>query len=219
MTITARRAKTRDKLIAAAVHVFAERGVAAASIEELTEAAGMTRGAFYSNFESKDELVLALIEWVTSQPIEQLTSNMEELTNPAEVPPPGATPAERIAHLASEAERVFRSDALSMMPQSRDWVITEREIELYTLRIPKLQAKYQELVDSQLNTLAEIIEPVLAAHGARTTIESKELVKILAAVAKNQQFSTVQSAGPSDEECVPDPAPIIQVLTAFVAFD
>ena len=47
--------------MAAAVRVFAERGIIGASVEEICEAAGFTRGAFYSNFADKDELVLALI--------------------------------------------------------------------------------------------------------------------------------------------------------------
>ena len=47
--------------MAAAVRMFAERGIIGASVEEICEAAGFTRGAFYSNFADKDELVLALL--------------------------------------------------------------------------------------------------------------------------------------------------------------
>ena len=60
--VTARRAQTRERLMAAAASVFAERGIIGASVEEICEAAGFTRGAFYSNFADKDELVLALIQ-------------------------------------------------------------------------------------------------------------------------------------------------------------
>ena len=60
--VSARRAQTRDKLMAAAVSVFAARGIIGASVEEICEAAGFTRGAFYSNFADKDALVLALIQ-------------------------------------------------------------------------------------------------------------------------------------------------------------
>ena len=47
--------------MAAATSVFADRGIIGASVEEICEAAGFTRGAFYSNFADKDALVLALI--------------------------------------------------------------------------------------------------------------------------------------------------------------
>ena len=60
--VTARRAATRDRLVEAALGVFAEKGVLGASVEEICEAAGFTRGAFYSNFASKDELCVAALQ-------------------------------------------------------------------------------------------------------------------------------------------------------------
>jgi AcrR family transcriptional regulator len=56
------RDETRDRLFEAAAEVFEERGIGGASIEAIAEAAGLTRGAFYSNFENKDELIIAMIE-------------------------------------------------------------------------------------------------------------------------------------------------------------
>jgi AcrR family transcriptional regulator len=56
------RAQTREKVLAAALQVFGERGIAAASVSEVAAAAGMTKGAVYSSFASKDELVLAMME-------------------------------------------------------------------------------------------------------------------------------------------------------------
>ena len=51
------RAATRAKLIESAGEVFAERGFYGASVEEITERAGFSRGAFYSNFASREELL------------------------------------------------------------------------------------------------------------------------------------------------------------------
>src|SRR5438128_10532590 len=56
------RDDTRDKLFEAAAQVFEEQGISAASIETIAAAAGFTRGAFYSNFTSKDELIIAMLE-------------------------------------------------------------------------------------------------------------------------------------------------------------
>ena len=56
------RDETRARLFEAAAAVFEERGIGAASIEAITEAAGFTRGAFYSNFASKDDLIVAMLE-------------------------------------------------------------------------------------------------------------------------------------------------------------
>ena len=56
------REDTREKLFRAAAEVFEEQGIGAASIEAITGAAGLTRGAFYSNFADKDELIIAMLE-------------------------------------------------------------------------------------------------------------------------------------------------------------
>src|SRR5437868_7613316 len=69
------RDDTREKLFEAAARVFEEQGIGAASIEEIAAAAGFTRGAFYSNFKSKDELVIAMLE----EHVEQSIRRMHEL--------------------------------------------------------------------------------------------------------------------------------------------
>jgi AcrR family transcriptional regulator len=56
------RDDTRDKLFEAAARVFEQHGIGGASIETIAAAAGFTRGAFYSNFKSKDELIIAMLE-------------------------------------------------------------------------------------------------------------------------------------------------------------
>src|SRR6185369_3724549 len=56
------RDDTRGKLFEAAARVFEEQGIGGASIETIAAAAGFTRGAFYSNFDSKDELSIAMLE-------------------------------------------------------------------------------------------------------------------------------------------------------------
>lgn len=58
--VTKRRARTRANLLEAAFAVFAAKGFGRVSIEEVCEAAGYSRGAFYSNFDSLDELFFAL---------------------------------------------------------------------------------------------------------------------------------------------------------------
>ena len=56
------RDNTCEKLFEAAARVFEEQGIGGASIEAIAAAAGLTRGAFYSNFKSKDELIIAMLE-------------------------------------------------------------------------------------------------------------------------------------------------------------
>lgn len=57
---TRKRENTRERLLDAARLVLAETGIQGATVETICERAGFSRGAFYSNYESKDELILAL---------------------------------------------------------------------------------------------------------------------------------------------------------------
>src|SRR5947199_7665231 len=57
-----KREETRRLLLDAAAEVFIRRGFQGASIEEITAQAGFTRGAFYSNFESKEQLFVELLQ-------------------------------------------------------------------------------------------------------------------------------------------------------------
>ena len=58
--VTRKRAATREKLLIAAAEVFAERGFGRATVEDVCDRAGFSRGAFYSNFDSLDQLFFAL---------------------------------------------------------------------------------------------------------------------------------------------------------------
>jgi AcrR family transcriptional regulator len=62
LTRAEKQARTRSALIDAAQTVFLRRGFTGASVEEITAEAGFTRGAFYSNFESKEELFVQLLQ-------------------------------------------------------------------------------------------------------------------------------------------------------------
>jgi AcrR family transcriptional regulator len=55
------QAQTRLRLLDAAERVFLRRGLAGSSVEEIASEAGFSRGAFYSNFESKDQLFIELL--------------------------------------------------------------------------------------------------------------------------------------------------------------
>jgi AcrR family transcriptional regulator len=57
-----KQAETRSRLLEAASTVFARRGLHQASIDDVAEEAGFTKGAFYANFASKEELFLAMLD-------------------------------------------------------------------------------------------------------------------------------------------------------------
>ena len=66
MVPQARSETTRQKLLDAAIDLFSEVGYAAAGLGEIIERAGMTKGALYHHFDSKEALATAIIEQGTN---------------------------------------------------------------------------------------------------------------------------------------------------------
>ena len=72
------QARTRASLLQSAAKVFARRGFNAASVEEIAERAGFTRGAFYANFSDKADALLTLLEESRSSAMAEIARVMME---------------------------------------------------------------------------------------------------------------------------------------------
>ena len=72
LTRKEKQAHTRECLMRSAARVFTRRGLQQASIDEVAEDAGFTKGAFYANFKSKEELFLAMLDERFSERIEEI---------------------------------------------------------------------------------------------------------------------------------------------------
>jgi AcrR family transcriptional regulator len=70
-----KRAQTRAALLDAAERLWAERGIRGASLDEIAAQAGMTKGAVYSNFTGKTDLILALLDRYTQVELGAPTSS------------------------------------------------------------------------------------------------------------------------------------------------
>jgi AcrR family transcriptional regulator len=82
-----KQAETRERLLDAAVRVFLRRGLQGSSVEEIAAEAGFTRGAFYSNFKSKEELFVELLQ-------DRVYRQYAEMADEAQARP--GTPRERL---------------------------------------------------------------------------------------------------------------------------
>ena len=175
MPVTARRAQTQERLMAAAARVFAERGIIGGSVEEICEAAGFTRGAFYSNFADKDELVLALIR----QSIKTQYAAAEQAIAHTRAAP-GRPDA---ADLVSSVLAAFAEAGHS----GRETILTERELLLYAARQPALRAPYLAFVEECDRQLAVLIADALAYAGLEFSVPSAEGMALLTATYEQQR--------------------------------
>ena len=97
LTREEKRAQTRERLLQAAEQVFVRRGLEGSSVEEIAAEAGFTRGAFYSNFSSKEELFVELLH-------DRIYKGYARMVE--EAPEAGATPRERLRRSAARVRDV-----------------------------------------------------------------------------------------------------------------
>lgn len=79
------QAQTRAKLLECAPRVVAREGYEAASIDKITEAAGFSKGAFYSNFDSKEEFFLELLARHAGQDVVEIGRLLEGVSAPSDI--------------------------------------------------------------------------------------------------------------------------------------
>lgn len=117
------QAATRAALVVAAVEVLAERGFHGTTVEEVTARAGFTRGAFYSNFADKEDLVGAVLDARATR----------EVADIAPLVAGAATPADLVAALRARGGDHGRDDVT--------WRRVMAELRLHALRSPSLRER------------------------------------------------------------------------------
>src|SRR5947209_14313927 len=115
------REQTRTSLLTAARRVFGERGFGGASLDEIAERAGYTRGALYYNFPGgKEDLFIALLE--------DRIDNRVEISQTAFAGADG-DPADTIARARAAA-----ADAGAAVRENREWQLLFFEFALHAAR-------------------------------------------------------------------------------------
>ncbi len=84
LTRKEKQAKTRSALLASAAKLICRKGIVEASVEDVASDAGYTKGAFYANFKSKEELFLVMLDEKYAAELEQLESAIRGTESPAE---------------------------------------------------------------------------------------------------------------------------------------
>lgn len=159
---TRRRENTRARLMLAAHEVFAEVGMDAASVEMICERAGFTRGAFYSNFESKNELFLALVTDMAEQKMDEVAGRVKSL--PDDV---GDDPAQLVRML------VGASFGASIDPDLMN------EIRAQATRDPRMATAYLAWNAALRGRVEEIVGDVASARGIRLRLPLTEVAQLL----------------------------------------
>lgn len=117
VTQAERRTETRDRLLAAAAALFAERGVAGVSVNTVADTAERTSGSVYAHFGSKEGLLVALLDrW------KQATADVI------------AAEFEAAETLDARLESLWQNFIAPPADSNAQWVLLEHELWLYACR-------------------------------------------------------------------------------------
>ena len=159
----AMKERTRQRLLDAATIVFARRGIEAASLDEVAEAAGYTKGAIYSNFSSKTDLIAALMD-----------RRITQQAAAAEVDFEGVTLEQGLRVLDERS----RSDAAA----ERDWAILATEFFLHSMRDPRAQAAMAGQYERARTLTAGMLAAKYADAGVEPPVSPRDLAIIIEAI-------------------------------------
>ena len=187
------RGEVRDRILDAASKVFAAEGFAGATIDAIGQAAGFTKGAVYSNFESKDELFLALLDREFELRGEQI-----------------ATALESGGDTAAAAQALSRS-VLDSIHGHADYYVLFVEYWLRALRDPQLRerliARRRAAADDQALHIAE------SAGTVQSSRRLAELAQLVVTINLGIGMEEVLQPG------IIDPDLLAQLITTLLESD
>lgn len=157
---TRRRAETRGRLLDAALEVLGEQGLARSSVESVCERAGFTRGAFYSNFTTMDDVVAALYADQAGRLVDRLEAR---LTGGL----PGTDLGQVVAHV------------LEVLPDDRPWHAVRTEFTAQALRNPAAATALAAQRAALRHRLTPVLLQALERIGRRPLVPADDLVRAL----------------------------------------
>ena len=161
---TKRRPKTTAALLDAAHEVFAERGFHGSSIGEICERAGLTTGAFYSNYASKDALFLALFDRHSQRLVQRFSEFVSDALDTED-------PLSALLGLLAE-----------LNDYDPNWYLISTEYTLHAIRNP-LAAKVLAEHDKHLrDELTELLELLLKKSSHQSDVDLDMLARLVVAI-------------------------------------
>lgn len=121
------QALTREKLLRSAGDVVARYSYDGASVERIADEAGFSKGAFYSNFSSKEDILQQLLEGNAGNDVKDLTRLLRSAQDPDDV-------IEAVARWSDSraAEQKWGIIAIEMLRRAqRDGTLTDRQRQLF----------------------------------------------------------------------------------------
>ena len=174
---TRRKENTRTKLVRASLDVFVEKGIDGATVDDLVLAAGFTRGAFYSNFSTKEEVFSALFASVTEE--------MLEIANTSVASALAAAHAERSTPGSlSEIDDATIMVAVfeGIRPFGRQWYLLYSDAIARSLRDEAMRAELAVQRERLRDQIGKLLSTRMEENGDRPLLPPEDLAQLLVGV-------------------------------------
>jgi AcrR family transcriptional regulator len=143
------QARTRAELMRSASKIFCRRGLEKTSIEEVAREAGFTKGAFYANFRSKEELFMAMLDEQFAAEIERLDEALQSDEEFEDQVRSAGVDLMRFIRSGPDSPRLFfefatyaaRDPEFREEFRTRNNALRERIVELYRRRSAELEVE------------------------------------------------------------------------------
>jgi AcrR family transcriptional regulator len=186
--------RNRTLLLAAARRVFLARGYYAATLEQIADEAGFSKGVVYSRFASKADMFLALLE---DRIEERAAQNARAATELA-----GSGDFDALLDLAQQAERT-----------APGWRLLVTEFRIHAARDPELNHRYAALHARAVDGIARALVSISEGPGQTLPSPPRQLAELVLAIEAG--LALEQSANP-DALGGPD-LPVLRRLTSWLA--
>ena len=148
LTREEKKARTRERLVDAAARVFARKGFAGTSLDEIADEAGVTKGAVYSNFDSKEDLVRAVLEERLETPLRSIAWEVDRQGS-------------------MEEDAVRASEQLgAVLDQQRDALLLSFEFAIHAARDTDFRDDFVAYHRDAIKGMAEVIQERLGSEFA-----------------------------------------------------
>ena len=181
-----RKAQTRSELLAAARQVFVRQGFHAATLDEIADEAGYTKGAVYSNFRGKDDLFLALLEEHYEQRIRAHRELFEQLGS--EDLHDARLAVARIMFAAYEREPAW-------------WALVA-DFSTHASRHPELAGRLRGLREQFLEAMADLIDAVGERHATTYRLPTQEVARGVGALLRGLMLDWILDPDGADRAAV-----------------
>lgn len=165
LTRKERQAHTRERLMKSAARVAARRGIERASLDEVAHDAGFTKGAVYANFESKEQLFLAMLE-------EHFDARLADIDR---VLSSGGTPEDQAREVASDFMRAIESEP--------EWERLFFEFAVYAARNEAFKVELVERYRVMRERIAVMYERRAEELGLESPVPAVEVAAMTFAMA------------------------------------